>query len=452
MKTELLPILIDRTQRLPWCKLWLTAHLWLALVAGLFFAIIGVTGSISLYRDDIDHLLNPQLVISQPQGQRQSLDKIMLAVRKAHPERYGAWTLEMPSSPNEMLTAWYDKPRETYFELYAPLMVSVNPYTAEVVASRFWGQTMATWLMDIHTQLLMGLTGWQLVGGLGLLLMLSVSSGVYLWWPGRARLLASITLNYRKPMIALLFDVHRLLGVLLAPGLLVLASTGVMLSYPQVFEDLVGTSGMAHGETGKNITSTGQPNDHPTALESAEFMARGSFPKSSLRRITTPAGNEGVYRINLRQKGEINLRHPYTTVWVDRWSGQVKEVRDPYRFSTGETMLTWVWPLHTAEALGAKGRLLWFVSGFGLAFLYISGLLRWLLRRGVIQDRIINWAAMTALMSKRWRQLQPRWLQLQQHITNGLVIAKPYLQHLQQWVLQKLLQLWGRLMGQRRLK
>jgi uncharacterized iron-regulated membrane protein len=380
-------------QRLPMRLIWLKVHLWLALSAGFFFVLIGLTGSISVYREGIDEFLNPQLVIDNPQGEWQSLDRIMASVRDAHPKRYGSWTLEMPRSPHSMMTAWYDKPRETYFELYAPLMVSVNPYTAEVVTSRFWGETVTTWLLDVHTQLLMNRFGWDTVGILGALLAVSVCSGLYLWWPGFINIVSALKINHRMGVIKLIFDVHRVTGVFVAPILLLLAVTGFMLSYPAIMESVVGTSGMAHGETGRTIASTATPHDHPTGLESAEFIARGTFPRTTLRRITTPAGDAGVYRINLRQPGEVNQRHPFTTVWVDRWSGQVKEARDPFRFTAGETFLTWIWPLHTGEALGHTARFVWFLSGLGLFFMYVSGVLRWLYRRGKVQDRPVDTVA-----------------------------------------------------------
>jgi len=140
-------------QRLLTRSVWLKVHLYLALIAGFFFALIGLTGSLSIYREELDGLFNPQLVIDEPQGNYQSLDRIIASVRAAHPKRLGSWTLEMPRSPQDMITAWYDKTTETFFELYAPLMVSVNPYTGEVVANRFWGETATTWLLDLHTQL-----------------------------------------------------------------------------------------------------------------------------------------------------------------------------------------------------------------------------------------------------------------------------------------------------------
>jgi uncharacterized iron-regulated membrane protein len=370
--------------------MWLNVHLFLALGVGFIFAILGLTGSVCVYREALDELLNPQLVVEEIQGDYQSLDNIMASVREAHPDRHGEWTLEMPTSAHGTMTAWFDKPRETYFERYAPLMVSVNPYTAEVVASRFWGQTLSTWLLDLHTQLQFDQAGWDAVGYCGLLLMVSVFTGLYLWWPGVQNIRSAFKIRFRFGLMRLLFDLHRMIGLLSASALLLLALTGFHLSFPSVLENLFGSTGMAHGETGRTISSTAIPNDHPTNLEAAEFIARGPFPHAELRRVTTPYGDNGVYRVNLRQKSEANQRHPYTTVWVDRWSGHIKEVRNPTAFSKGETLITWIWPLHTGEALGDLGRFCWFLAGQSLFFLYITGLMRWLHRKGKIRDRAVN--------------------------------------------------------------
>jgi uncharacterized iron-regulated membrane protein len=371
-------------------KVYYNVHLFIALGVGFVFAVLGLTGSVSVYRDELDELMNPQLVIEQPKGDYQSLDQIMASVREAHPDRHGEWTLEMPHSTNGMMTAWFDKPRETYFKRYAPLMVSVNPYTAEVVASRFWGQTFTTWMLDLHTQLQFDQVGWNFVGYCSILLVLSVFSGLYLWWPGMRNIRSAFKFHTQTGLLRLLFDLHRMTGILSAFALLLLAFTGFHLSFPSVLENLFGSSGMAHGETGRTISSTANPNDHPTLLEAAEFIARGPFPNAELRRVTTPDGNSGVYRVNLRQKSEINQRHPYTTVWVDRWSGQIKEVRNPNSFRKGEAMITWMWPLHTGEVLGATGRFCWFLAGQSLFFLYVSGLVRWLHKNGKIRDQAVN--------------------------------------------------------------
>lgn len=372
-------------------RIWLTIHLYLALILGFWIALLGLAGSLSIYGDGLDKLLNPQLSVEHPQGAYQPLERIMAAVRKAHPERDDSWTLEMPRTASGMITAWYERPRETADEYYAPLMVSVNPYTAEVVASRFWGETATTWLSDLHTQLLLGEFGWYVVGCLGLALIISLLSGLYLWWPGFRSLRQAFTLRYQAKVSSFALDIHRWLGLLSAIILLFLAFTGFNLAFPQLSETLVGTSGMGHDDEGPTVRSSSMPNDHPTTIDQAVLVARGPFAHADVRRVTMPEGATGTYRVSLRQDSEINQKHPMTTVWVDRYSGQIRSVRNPARFSDGEKLLAALWPVHTGEALSTWARFGWFIAGLAPAILYVTGLLRWLIRRGWVKDFTIDY-------------------------------------------------------------
>lgn len=372
-------------------KWWRQCHLYLAIGLGLAFALIGLTGSLSVYREELDALFNPQLRIDDPKTQPLSPDKIIAAVRAAHPDRHGAWTLEMPRTADGTITAWFENPKESVDAFYAPLMVSVNPYTGEVIDSRFWGQTVTTWLLDIHTQLLLDGFGRNALAVLGGLLMVSVLSGLYLWWPDWRQLRSAFAVRHDAGVMRLLFDLHKLLGFASSAVLLLLAFTGFHLAYPALLENLTAAAGMSHGGGGPNVRSTAIPNDRPVSLSEAIVVARGPFPSSEVRRITTPAGELGTYRINLRQRHEINQHHPFTTVWVDRWSGQIRDVQNPGKFSAGQVFTTWLWPLHTGEAFGNGGRLLWFFVGLMPALLFLSGLLHWLYRHGLVADRQIDW-------------------------------------------------------------
>lgn len=404
--------------------LWLKAHLFMALAVGVLFVLMGLTGSLSLYREELDELFNPLLAIDEPGGKYLSLDRIMASVRAAHPSRHDEWVLEMPRSPKGMLTAWYEKPHETFGELYAPLMVSVNPYTAEVVANRFWGHTVATWIEDLHTRLQLGLFGVRAVGVLGLSLAFSALSGLYLWWPGLAALPGAFALRHRQGLRCFAQDLHRLVGVVSAIPLLVLALTGLHLSNPKFLETLLGASGMGHGEEGPPIRSTASPNNRPVTLDEAVLIARGPFPHAEIRRIATPAGENGAYRVNLRRPGEVNVRHPVTMVWIDRWSGQIREVRNPNLFTSGQALVSRLWPIHTGEAFGPWGRRIWFLTGLAPMLLYAAGLTLWLIRRGTWPDRKVDLAAIRdrsmragerlcrhglVLAGRAWREVRPAW-------------------------------------------
>lgn len=393
-------------QRLLTRKFWLQVHTVTALCAGLLFVVLGLSGGVSVYREELDDLFGADIQTGPPSQPMLSLERIMLAVQQAHPKRYAPWTLELPSRPGLPATAWYARPDETAERGYAPLMVTVNPYTGEVLASRFWGETLATWLADLHTQLLAGRGGWNVVGGLGLLLMISASSGLCLWWPGLVGLRQAFRLRGRQGVMKLALDLHRGIGFFAAAWLLLVAFTGFNLAFPGLATGLIGDSAMAHGNEGLELRSTAIPNDQPVTLTQAVVIARGLFPHAEVRRITQPAGESGSYRVNLRQRGEVNLRHPFTTVWVDRWSGQILDVRNPTQFSPGQSFLAWLWPLHTGEALGAGGRLLWSLAGAIPLLLYLTGLLRWLHLRGWIDDRPARWPSRLRLQPVEFRHLR----------------------------------------------
>ena len=105
------------------------------------------------------------------------------------------------------------------------------------------------------------------------------------------------------------------------------------------------------------------------------------FPDAELRGVETPDGKEGVYSISKRQSGEANHRWSRSKVWIDQYSGKVLSVQDPNQFTAGETFLNLMWPLHSGEALGFAGRILWCIAGLAPLVLYVTGILRWLQKR-----------------------------------------------------------------------
>ena len=66
-------------------KFLFNVHLYLALIAGVFVLILGVTGCIMAFEPEIDHLLNPRLSYVTPGAHRRSLAELGAAVQKAFP-------------------------------------------------------------------------------------------------------------------------------------------------------------------------------------------------------------------------------------------------------------------------------------------------------------------------------------------------------------------------------
>lgn len=356
-------------------KLWLTLHLYLGLSAGLVFVLSGLTGSLLVFYLEIDEWLNPQLVNAQPSTPWRSYEEIFQSLRAAHPERDGPWRLEIPTRDGAPVMARYYNPEEKKHLLFAPLMVAVNPATAEVLASRFWGEFAMTWIYDLHYTLLMDRAGRTVLGIIGILLCVSLVTGVYLWWPSRERLRAALTLKRGAGSERLVFDLHKLNGIYGLLLTMTLIVTGIFLALPDYAKPLVNEISPLY----QAPSARSEPNGAArVTLDEAVAVARTQFPGATLKWIETPNGAAGSIRINLGQQAEPSHRFPRTNVWIDQYSGKVIAVRDPLATnSAGDTFFDWLHPLHNGEAFGITGRILVFISGLVPLVLFVTGFLRW---------------------------------------------------------------------------
>lgn len=365
---------------------WLNIHRYLGLSAGLIFVLLGLTGTLNTFWVELDRWLNPELVISQTADEVRPLDDILTAIRVAHPNRQGSWELVMPSQANTMLTAIYKKPKGQQQESYSEIWVDVNPYTADVVRSYFWGDTVMTWIFDLHSTLLLGKTGHNIVGILGLVLMVSLISGLCLWWPSSGKVRQAFIIKRGASNPRLMFDIHRVAGIYAMLILFILAFSGAYLVYPEYINPIVASS--PDPKTPKAWVSTAYPGAQPITLAQAVLVAKQVFPDAEIKRLSTPNGAVGVYKATLRQPSEIfKTSYPDTQVWIDQYSGTVLDSHDPKDDTMAKTFLSIQWELHSGQAFGLIGRMLVCMTGLVLLMLYVTGFIRWLQKRRAAQKK-----------------------------------------------------------------
>jgi len=159
--------------------------------------------------------------------------------------------------------------------------------------------------------------------------------------------------------------------------LIVVTVTGVMLDLPDQVRPIVArTSPLFAAPRLESVPRAGGM----LPLDALVRRAMVVLPGSELAWIETPAGPRGVVRVNLAVAGEPSRRFPRSNVWLDPYDGRALAVRDERRDSGGDTLLTWLHPLHDGEAFGLAGRWLVFVSGLLPAMLFVTGVWRWRLR------------------------------------------------------------------------
>ncbi|MCS6286507.1 MAG: PepSY domain-containing protein [Nitrospira sp.] len=360
-------------------KQWLRVHWAIGLFAGALFAVMGLTGSALVFYQAIDEWLNPDRLIIEGDGTYRSFDDMAAAARAARPDLTGPYGLFLPQSRSGVVEAWFKAPAGDA-EHVRDIEVTIDPYRAEVLSrDRIWGRTVVSFIYELHKAWLLDEVGETVVGGMGLLLVLSIGSGVYLWWPKPEKYRLAITFNPKGSRIRRQYDAHKLAGIAGSLVLLLLAGTGIYLEFPAYVVPLVKVVLPVPGET--EWRSTAKPDVRPISVDQAVTIAMQRLPDGELKWIGLPLQADDVFQVGLRRPEEVRRTSSDSIVWLDQYSGIVLQVQDWRRFTAGETFLAWLFPLHNGEAFGLTGRWVVCFTGVIPLVLYVTALRMWWLKR-----------------------------------------------------------------------
>jgi uncharacterized iron-regulated membrane protein len=381
-------------------------HLGIALAGGLFFVILGLTGSVIAWLPELDRALNPELLISskahaesahiEPSRtfQIDPADAQKVIDRLTADPVYGRPTqLTLPETAADVYVASYRPPKSllqkpSSFAMPVSRQVMVDPDSLQVKGERAWGsigwsraQLMPT-IFYLHRVLLLGETGKTLTGIIALALLFMSITGLVLWLP-RAKLSAlrhALRISYSGSWPRLQFSFHRATGFFAAPVLIVLAFSGLYFNVPSWVLPVVG-SVMTVSKNEKINNQFPHQAAQMISITDAMRHAQSRYPDARISRIGLPAKPNEPYEIRVRQPNEIQKNDGATRMKLDAFSGEVLQVRDPLKGASGDVFLSWMFPLHSGEAFGLWGRV--FISMFGVMplLLALTGLLMWRRKR-----------------------------------------------------------------------
>ncbi|WP_020565855.1 PepSY-associated TM helix domain-containing protein [Methylosarcina fibrata] len=369
-------------------KLWLQVHLWLGLFVGGMLVIISLTGSVLVFWQEIDEWLNRDLMrVEIPKDDRVSyrpLSEIEASVKSSLPEdAKPGYGYHYPRHERGVFVYWYALPGQNQNATHT---LFINPYTAEVTGDRVFYSSESPFrhrfigfIFKLHYGLLLKDTGITLVGILAALSLVSLLSGLIVWWPLTGKWAQAFTVKRRASVERLNFDLHKTFGIYSMPVLGTVLLSGVYFNLPQQFDWLVK---QASPETRVRDTPPPQssmiPGIAPIGLERAVTIAEAAFPGGRWHLLKPPDGKHGVYALTRIDVPDLSWFWSERTVTVDQYSGKILQVRAPdVRRSPGESFLDWQWPLHSGQAFGWCGRILVFLSGLACPVLFITGFVRW---------------------------------------------------------------------------
>lgn len=135
-----------------------TLHRYLGLALGLIILIIGLTGSLLVFHNEIDEfLVTKQFGQIIPEGERASLTTIVNSVKETYGEpKFKISFVGISAKPNIPYQAWLASSEGKWTEVF------INPYTAKILGTRPLENTFFGWIHRLHSQLLGGDIGTKL--------------------------------------------------------------------------------------------------------------------------------------------------------------------------------------------------------------------------------------------------------------------------------------------------
>jgi uncharacterized iron-regulated membrane protein len=351
-------------------------HRTLGLGLGALFALTGLSGSVLVFYQEIDAELHPALhtsAVTEPIV----WEEVLQSLRREFPAMDGAWRLELDTRKGAVAARYYATP-QAQARGFAPVMAWVDPTRQRVLRAEVWGEYAMTWAYDLHYRLLLGEPGAVLMGLAGLALLVLLLSGLCAWWPRSGSWRKALRAKPHAAPLRRLHDLHKIAGLASLPVLLVLVITGVMLDLPQQTRSLAAVFSPL---TEMPSPASSPPTGNRISVDAAIARALLRFPDARAAWIETPSAQSDVYRVRLQQPGEPGGRFPHTWVWLDASTGALLAAHDPLAGSAGDTLLRWLHPLHSGEALGMGGRVLVCAAGLLPAGLFITGWMRQRIRR-----------------------------------------------------------------------
>ena len=354
-------------------------HWFFGITAGLVLALMGITGAVVSFQDELLNALNPSVLSVE------KLDSGVLPpaelVRKveATEGKQVAMLWVGVDSDSAARVFFTPPPGERRGQ-----MRYVDPYTANYLGEAT-GQDFFGLMLQLHRFLAMGQTGRQITGACTLMLIFFCLSGLYLRWPRQAlNWRAWLTLDWAKKGRSFNWDLHAVAGTWCMVFYLLAALTGLSWSYEWYNKGLQTLfSDSPQGEHRKG--GRGKPGPAGPAPVADYDAIWASIQKAAGPELSTynvrmpPAAGQPATVFYLRT--DSPHERAFNQIVLDPATGVIKK-HDRYDDKSYKAqLLTSIYALHVGSYWGLPGRILVTVASLSMPLFFITGWLLYLDRR-----------------------------------------------------------------------
>ncbi len=365
-------------------KILFQVHWFFGITAGLVLALMGITGALYSFEDEILEWINPDALIVEARGT--PLPPVEL-VRKLEAETGLTVAILRVQVVGEKAAQVYFTPPPG--ERRGP-MRNFNPYTGEVTGDAA-GAGFFDFVLRLHRFLAMGEYGKQVTAACTLILIFFCLSGLYLRWPRKAlNWRIWLTMDWAKKGRSFNWDLHSVFGTWCLLFYLLFAVTGLNWSYDWFsngMHALLGDAPIGEQRRGGGMRPVGKSEPAPkadyVAIWSSIQSAAGPGLASYNIRLPNTAGQPATIFYLLKDSPHPRALNQIT---LDPATGDISAVSRYAEKSFGAQLLVSNYSLHVGSYFGLPGRIIMTVASLMMPLFFITGWLLYLDRRRKKRD------------------------------------------------------------------
>lgn len=352
-------------------------HSYLALFAMLPVLIVSLTGSLLVFKVEIDSLLRPHHmeVNANKASSRVNLDDMMTAITQTYPKHtLAGWELFDDKSRSD--TAYViKKGTDTWFKIY------IDQYSGELLSEPAHMEHYITdWLLELHFAFLLHFNGTIIGVIIGLIMLFLGISGIILYRGFWRRV---FTLRLKAARRILFSDIHKLVGIIASPIFILISFTGVYWNLSIILHEV-----LEHGLEEEHVYITEPYHSSNISFEALRLDTSNQIPRYQPFYLAIP--NEPGMDITFF--GKVDTPNPFISqyasrVTYSRESGELVTAYDIRDASIWAMLDDSTRKLHFGYFAGIWSKVIWCIIGLSPVLLAITGLIMYLLRRSPKKSR-----------------------------------------------------------------
>jgi uncharacterized iron-regulated membrane protein len=247
-------------------------------------------------------------------------------------------------------------------------VIWLDPGTARVLDKADGNAGLMRMVHQLHGSLLVPGVGRTIVGWLGVAMLLSSLTGLWLWWPTAGGWTRGLRWRRHRTFDT---NLHHQFGFWIALPLFVLSLTGAWISFPAFFASLSGEKSQARGGEAR---FRARPLDHPAQAPDAVLTAAHRRAAGELTSLAWPTDLQPQWSVTLKPEHGKPV-----SVQVDDATGEA--MVDTKARGAGGLART-MRALHDGTGMGLVWQAIIFLGGLLPAVLAVTGVVMWWRARG----------------------------------------------------------------------